>query len=223
LLASHAYLRALQAVPSMVRAWWEAQRDRQYSMAVAAFTAKHFSPLLIAREMSFVAAGNLSDDDMSVKITSLGNEVKAVYTVDEVPLELSIRLPTEFPLVAIEVKDSRKVGVTEAQWRGWVLAVQQTIMAQVRARAPLLEVSTLAADTQNGLIADALALFKRNIALHFEGVEACAICYSIISVLDRTLPSKTCKQCKNRFHAGCLYKWFSTSSGSTCPLCRNVF
>lgn len=28
----------------------------------------------------------------------------------------------------------------------------------------------------------------------------------IISVMDGTLPRKPCKTCKNRFHAGCLYK-----------------
>lgn len=33
-------------------------------------------------------------------------------------------------------------------------------------------------------------MFKRNVTLHFEGVEACAICYSSISVVDRSLPTK---------------------------------
>ena len=29
---------------------------------------------------------------------------------------------------------------------------------------------------------------------------------SIISAMDGTLPRKPCRTCKNRFHAGCLYK-----------------
>lgn len=29
---------------------------------------------------------------------------------------------------------------------------------------------------------------------------------SIISPLDGSLPKKPCKTCRNRFHAGCLYK-----------------
>lgn len=29
---------------------------------------------------------------------------------------------------------------------------------------------------------------------------------SIISVMDGSLPKKPCKTCKNKFHAGCLYK-----------------
>lgn len=28
----------------------------------------------------------------------------------------------------------------------------------------------------------------------------------ILHVVDRSLPTKPCKTCKNRFHAGCLYK-----------------
>lgn len=34
------------------------------------------------------------------------------------------------------------------------------------------------ADCKNGLILEALSVFKRNVALHFEGVVECAICYS---------------------------------------------
>ena len=59
---------------------------------------------------------------------------------------------------------------------------------------------------QSAAIADALLLFKRNVTLHFEGVESCAICYSTVSTVDRSLPSKSCKTCDNKFHAGCLYK-----------------
>ena len=107
---------------------------------------------------------------------------------------------------------------------------------------------SLPVHTQNGSIADALGLFKANASRHFEGVEACSICYSVISVTDRTVPSKRCRTCKAGFHAGCLYKWFSTSKGSrwvsysalelhsylslslprrllppSCPLCRSLF
>lgn len=62
--------------------------------------------------------------------------------------------------------------------------------------------------------------------------------YSIISAMDGSLPRKPCRTCKNRFHAGCLYKvrgcvlsdydtsltirqWFNSSHSSSCPLCRS--
>jgi hypothetical protein len=31
---------------------------------------------------------------------------------------------------------------------------------------------------QNGLILEALTVFKKNLSLHFEGVVECSICYS---------------------------------------------
>lgn len=51
-----------------------------------------------------------------------------------------------------------------------------------------------------------MTVFKRNLNLHFSGVEDCTICYSIISAQDRSIPTKQCRTCKNKFHASCLYK-----------------
>ncbi|KAI5475113.1 ubiquitin-protein ligase E3 [Pseudohyphozyma bogoriensis] len=193
--ATFVYYRSLQALPSLIRGWWDSCKNRQLHMAVSSFTSKHFSPVLIAHELAHLrdpedpAGKALRDnDDFTVKVAAGANEVKAVFVVDEQNMEIGIRVPNEFPLHGVEVKDVRKVGVTDAQWRAWLLAVQQVVT------------------TQNGLIADGLSLFKRNVTLHFEGVEACAICYSVISVVDRSLPTKACRTCNNRFHAGCLFK-----------------
>ena len=78
---------------------------------------------------------------------------------------------------------------------------------------------------QSGSIVDGLAFFKKNVSSHFEGQSECAICYSYVSVvgvghssninvvatsmisaMDGSLPKKPCRTCKNKFHAGCLYK-----------------
>ncbi|KAM0747033.1 hypothetical protein T439DRAFT_104716 [Meredithblackwellia eburnea MCA 4105] len=210
--ATFVYYRSLQALPSLIRSWWEMCKNRQLSIAISTFTSRHFSPVLVANELAHLRDPNdpigkalRDNEDFTVKVAAGASEVKAVFIVDEQNMEISIRLPPEFPLQQVEVKDVRKVGVKDDQWRAWLLAIQQVIT------------------TQNGLIADALSLFKRNVTLHFDGVEPCAICYSIISVVDRSLPTKKCRTCNNRFHAGCLYKWFSTSHGSSCPLCRSLF
>jgi hypothetical protein len=131
LLASYTYYRSLRVVPSLVRTWWEGCKNRQLSRAVAGFTARHFSPLLIARELAHLRTEDLSDGDMTVKVSMAVNEVKAVYVVDDQPMEIGVRLPSEFPLLPVEVKDIRKVGVSDAQWRAWILNVQQVITAQV--------------------------------------------------------------------------------------------
>lgn len=210
--AAHVYYRALQTVPSLIRAYWDALKNRQLSLAIAGFTVKHISPVLIANELAHLrdpddpSAASLRDnEDFSVKVAQGANEVKATFVVDEQAMEISIRLPNEYPLAPVEVKDGRKVGVTDAQWRAWLLAVQQVI------------------SSQNGRIADALTLFKRNVAGHFDGKEACAICYSLVHTNDRSLPTMKCRTCSQPFHSACLHRWFVTSHGSSCPLCRSLF
>jgi hypothetical protein len=216
-LASHVYYRTLVTIPSAMRAYYEGLKDRQLSLSMLAFTARNFSPVIIAHEFSALRApqamAELTDEGLSVRIAQGGGgtagagaaEAIASYTVDEQPMEIGIRLPAEFPLKAVDVRDLRRVGVPENKWRGWLMGVQQTITSR------------------NGLILEALTVFKKNVALHFEGVVECAICYSIISLTDRTLPTKPCRTCKNRFHGSCLFKWFNSSHSSSCPMCRSLF
>ncbi|KAJ3092970.1 listerin E3 ubiquitin protein ligase 1 [Quaeritorhiza haematococci] len=196
-LAAHLYLRALRHIPSLVRIWWTECRNRQLSIAVESFTEKWYSPLIISREIESVLDADKSKfEDMVVKVSQKTNEVSATYSVEDSGLEMIIKLPNTYPLRHVEVDSGsggQRAGVTEARWRAWLLAASAVIVSQ------------------NGSIQDALLLFKRNISLHFEGVEDCAICYSIIGVIDGTLPKKQCKTCKHLFHASCLYK---TSEGS---------
>lgn len=76
---------------------------------------------------------------------------------------------------------------------------------------------------QNGSILDGLTVWKRNVDKRFEGVEECYICFYVLHGANHQLPKLACRTCKKKFHAACLYKWFSTSNNSTCPLCRNLF
>ncbi|CAO1626845.1 unnamed protein product [Jaminaea pallidilutea] len=209
-LAVHVYLRCLLYLPTHVREWWLGIKDRQLSLGVGNFTARHCTPVITTRELAHLrepeALSRLQDEAMSIKVLG-SNEVVATYTVDEHPMEIGVRIPPDYPLHGVEVRDIRRVGVSEAQWRAWLLAVQQLIVGPT-----------------SGLVVDALMLFKRNAEAKFAGFEGaeCAICYSIISPEDRSLPSKPCKTCKNKFHAACLYKWLHSSGSATCPLCRSI-
>ncbi|KAF9297274.1 hypothetical protein BGZ88_010562 [Linnemannia elongata] len=224
LFAGHLYYTCLANVPSLVRIWWTECKLRQLSIAVESLTERFFSPLLITRELNSLAkaqqapaqGGNaaaaaalsgVTDDlnELQIKTSKATSEVTASFQIDEATMEIVIRLPTNFPLRQVEVEGLQRVGVKEARWRAWLLAVAGVIAAQ------------------NGSLIDALSLFRRNVGLHFEGVEDCTICYSIVSLQDRSLPNKTCKTCKHRFHASCLYKWFRTSNSSSCPLCRTLW
>lgn len=173
-LASHLFYRALTTLPSAMRTYYESLKDRQLSMSMLNFTARHYSPVIIRHEFSALrepsAMAILTEEGLNVRIAQGGGatvaagtgsaEAIASYVVDEQPMEIGIRLPAEFPLRGVEIRDLKRVGVPENKWRGWLMSVQQTITSR------------------NGLILEALTVFKKNVSLHFEGVVECAICYS---------------------------------------------
>ncbi|KAJ1030091.1 hypothetical protein NDA16_001004 [Ustilago loliicola] len=132
-LAAHVYLRALIHVPTTVRSWWVDIKDRQHSMQIASFTTRHCSPVIANRELSHLrepeALSKLQDEALSIKILST-NEVIATYVVDEHPMEIGVKIPSDFPLHGVEIRDIQRVGITEAKWRSWLLAVQQLITGQ---------------------------------------------------------------------------------------------
>lgn len=136
LLTAHVYYRALLTVPSLIHTWVQDCKDRQLSASIITYTSTHFSPTIIRHELAHVrspeALADLSDENFSVKVAGAVNEVLASYTVDDNQLEIKLKIPTDWPLHKIEIKDVRKVGVDENRWRGWLLAVQQIIWSQVR-------------------------------------------------------------------------------------------
>ncbi|KAG8835092.1 hypothetical protein FRC17_005213, partial [Serendipita sp. 399] len=150
-LAAHIYYRALRAIPSLVRTWWMDCKDRQLSNAVGSYTSSYFSPVLLSAELAglrsqapssqtgMTGSGSgggretLEDEATSVRVTMSGQgvwEVNMTYTIDEQKMEMGMRLPGEYPLKNIELKDGRRVGVPENKWRGWLFAVQQVVSAQ---------------------------------------------------------------------------------------------
>lgn len=146
-LASHLFYRSLVTIPSAMRAFYESLKDRQLQMSMLNFTARHYSPVIIANEFSALrqpaSLAQLTEEGLNVRIASGGGttivgggsaEAIASYVVDEQPMEIGIRLPAEFPLKGVEVRDLRRVGVPENKWRGWLVSVQQTITSRVSDR-----------------------------------------------------------------------------------------
>jgi E3 ubiquitin-protein ligase listerin len=138
--AAHLYYRALLCVPSLIHTWVLDCKDRQLSNAITNMTSQSFSPLIIQAELAHVRSpegmAELTGEGLTVKVigggsSSAGNEVVASYAVDEHQLELRLRIPADWPLHKIEVRDEKRVGVDENRWRAWVLAVQQTIWTHV--------------------------------------------------------------------------------------------
>lgn len=204
-LAGAVYGLMLRVLPTYVRDWFTSLRDRSVAVSIEAFTTAWCSPQLLADEFSQIQAAGIADESLSIKANRSLREVTAIYKKEEAGMDVVIRLPSCYPLRAVDVECTRKLGVTESRLRKWMLSMA----AFVR--------------NQNGAIAEAVHIWKRNIDREFEGVEECPICYSIIHTTNHGLPRLACKTCKHKFHSACLYKWFSTSHKSTCPLCQTPF
>eukprot|EP00039_Didymoeca_costata_P009416 m.124628 g.124628 ORF g.124628 m.124628 type:complete len:1753 (-) comp14477_c0_seq4:842-6100(-) len=203
------FFTALLTIPAITRTWFE-DLGRGRSSEVSQFTSKYLSAHVVQEEISTVRAhqnGPVVEDENSftVKVRSNTGEVVGTYTMEDIILELIVRLPAAHPLQPVEVECPTRVGVSSQQWRTWLLQMVTYL------------------SNQNGSILDAFLLWKENVEKKFEGVEDCCICYSAIHASTYSLPDKHCRTCRNAFHAHCLYKWFHSSQQSTCPLCRNTW
>lgn len=203
-IACQVYLDAICKLPAMVRAWWGSQNKRVMDH-VEKFTSHHVTGVISSREIQAVQNADVSLENMTVRGRPSAREVVATYTIEEVTIELVVKLPANHPLGVVTIDSGRRVGVNQSQWRHW-----------------LLQLTTFLTH-QNGSIMDGLALWKRNVDKRFEGVEECMICFYVLHGATCQLPKLSCRTCKKRFHSACLFKWFNTSNNSTCPLCRNVF
>lgn len=195
----------LCVLPAYVRGWFSDIRDRSTSSAIEFFTRAYCSPPLIMNELSQIKKANFADDNFSVTVSKSASEVVATYTKDETGMDLVIRLPASYPLRPVDVDCTKSLGISEVKQRKWLMSMMSFLR------------------NQNGALAEAICIWKSNFDKEFEGVEECPICYSVIHTSNHSLPRLACKTCKHKFHSACLYKWFSTSHKSTCPLCQSPF
>lgn len=203
-LACKVYYDCTSRIPAAVRQWF-ISLERHFQQVVDPFTATYVSPLLIAQEMAAVSNSFMKFDNMTVKARTGAREVVATYTIDEASMEIVLRMAPNHPLSTIVVEDHRRLGVSVAQWRNWLLGLNTMLSHR---NTPLMQ---------------SLAFWKKNVDQKFEGIEECYICYYVLHGTNHQLPKLLCRTCKKKFHSACLYKWFNSSNNSTCPLCRALF
>ncbi|CAJ1970731.1 unnamed protein product [Sphenostylis stenocarpa] len=159
-LAGAIYGLMLQVLPAYVRGWFSDLRDRNTSAVIESFTRTCCSPPLIANELSQIKKANFRDENFSVSVSKSANEIVATYTKDETGMDLVIRLPASYPLRPVDVDCTRSLGISETKQRKWLMSMM------------------LFGRNQNGALAEAIGIWKRNFDKEFEGVEECPICYS---------------------------------------------
>ncbi|XP_065833496.1 E3 ubiquitin-protein ligase listerin-like [Oscarella lobularis] len=203
-LSCSVYLKCLRLLPALVRQWY-AGLDKNATSEVDRFTSAFASPLLVQTELGSIQQKPYCSNNMQVRVRVPTREVIATYTIGEVSIELIVALGHNHPLSPVKVECGRRIGVAQAQWRNWMLQLH-TFLSH-----------------QNGSILDGMILWKDNLDKKFAGLDDCMICFSVIHGSNCSIPKLQCRTCKKKFHAACLYKWFSTSNASSCPLCRNLF
>ncbi|GAA28805.2 E3 ubiquitin-protein ligase listerin [Clonorchis sinensis] len=203
-------------------------RLRQLANTIEAVVSRHFSPGLARDEVvmvqyraqlretkrdnttpkgwfDFLSPSN-EVGSISIRSRPLSREVIARYQVtEEHSMEMSIQLPTNYPLGLATVTCDRAVAISSQQGNVW--SVQLSVFI----------------NNQNGSILDGIDLWQRNVRKKFEGVEECAICYSVVHNTNFSLPKMQCHTCRKLFHYACMYRWFTTSRNPACPLCRHMF
>jgi len=202
-LAGSCWVQVCRHLPAAARQWFS-RLDKESQIVVEKITCNHVTPALWAKEIDILNSSEKSEN-LTLKVRENVREVVATYSIDEGSMELVVTLPSNYPLGALTVESARRVGVETGQWRKWMLQL------------------TTFLTHQNGSIYEGLNLWKKNVDKRFEGVEECYICFYILHGSNHQLPKLGCRTCKKKFHSACLYKWFSTSNNSTCPLCRNLF
>jgi hypothetical protein len=130
-LTTHVFYRSLIHMPNLIRESFNGLMDRQQSLYLRNFIIRHLTPLLSHREFNHLrnkeTISQINDENMSIKVLLGAGEVIATYTVDEYPLEISISMPNDYPLRNVEIKDLKKIGVSEGIWRAWILSIRQLI------------------------------------------------------------------------------------------------
>ena len=194
-LLSYLYFLCLKYLPIQSKSWWRDSTSRQTNIAVEAWTQKFVSKYIIASELDSVRewgpTQTTGDQPLTIKVSSSAREITASIPVDEQSMVLAIRLPPSYPLARAEVEGIHRVGVPEKKWTSWIRNTQGQL--------------TIASEGGANALIDCLLAWRKNVTATLKGQSECAICYSVVGA-DRTLPSKVCKTCKNKFHGSCLFR-----------------
>jgi hypothetical protein len=192
-LAGALFGAALHALPAQCRTWFATLRDSSTCGALEGAVAHFVSPALISSELRAAVAAPAVP---GLTVTVSDRDITAAYSIDDALLQVAVRFGPAHPLRAPDVDCARRVGVSEARLRKWLLAMNAALRT-------------------GGGVAAALALWGAGCAREFEGVEPCPICYMTVHASSHALPRLACRQCRNRFHGACLYNWFETRCVST--------
>lgn len=132
------YYLCLKYTPGLAKNWYVDCKSKQTRLAVEGWTEKYFSPLVIADTLDDVAkwaeeqeAPPEDEKPLIVKVSKKSKEVSASYEVDEMMMQIVIRLLPLYPLEGIRVDGVNRVAVSEKKWQSWLMITQGVITFSV--------------------------------------------------------------------------------------------
>lgn len=69
--------------------------------------------------------------NMTIKTRPAAREVLATYKVEDITIELLVQLPQNHPLGPINIDCGKRIGVSNTQWRNWLLQLTTFLTYQV--------------------------------------------------------------------------------------------
>jgi hypothetical protein len=133
------YYLCLKFAPNLAKTWWMNCKSKQTRIAVESWTERYFSPLVISDTLDEVAAWEeqqevASEDEreLLIKVSKKSREVYAGCEVDDMQMQIVIRLPGMYPLEGVKVDGINRVAVSEKKWQSWLMITQGVITFSVR-------------------------------------------------------------------------------------------
>ena len=192
-LAAELLLEMLKCFPTLVRLWYVVNSDHRAARAAETYV-RLVNPTLCECQLGKASGRAVVE-----------------YENDDIVVRAAVVLPDLYPLVPPTIESvGRAEGLDDTLWRKWQMGLNSLLAAEEEEGCP------------GGLAKRAAERWKDSLDKHFDGIEPCPICYSVFAS-NGHLPTLKCRVCKHKFHSSCMYKWFSTSHKTTCPLCKSDF
>ncbi|CDR96146.1 E3 ubiquitin-protein ligase l [Babesia bigemina] len=195
------YYKVSKVFPEEVNHVWNQCKSVYVKKQIKKFTKTEITQRLIADELRALKACKSS----ALHIThdaDYRNLYASLDTKAEVSIKLTVKIPKAFPLEPLSFTSTEDAATFKNKHLRWLMMAQSA--------------------ANRGGISQGLLLWSDNITKFFDGIEECPICYSIVHLQFNSIPGKTCKVCKHKFHTECLYKWFRNAQKAKCPLCQST-
>jgi hypothetical protein len=75
-------------------------------------------------------SGTDAPSALTVKGSKMSREITALYTVEDIVVEMVLSYPVAYPLKPIALQVRQQCGVSEGRWRKWLLSMTTLLHTQ---------------------------------------------------------------------------------------------